>query len=160
MLTASLSLLLAITPAITHNASGTMVVWGEQSRIHANEVLVAPESPNAQSTPDVAALDDLFYVVWSEGSRAYGRVVFDGRTLGPITDLGVAYTTGAPVTPQHDAQYWAKLTQDMDFSEADRVPTAKFNKILWRGLMGAKPYPDLKRFIAQRVATKVRVDND
>jgi len=68
-----------------------MVVWDEQSRIHANELLVAPESPNAQSTPDVAALDDFFYVVWREGFRAYGRVVFDGRTLGPITDLGDAY---------------------------------------------------------------------
>lgn len=92
MLTVSLSLLLAITPAVAHTQTGsTLVVWDEQSRIHANELLVAPESPNAQSTPDVAALDDFFYVVWREGFRAYGRVVFDGRTLGPITDLGDAY---------------------------------------------------------------------
>lgn len=92
MLTVSLSLLLAITPAVAHTQTGsTLVVWDEQSRIHANELLVAPESANAQSTPDVAALDDFFYVVWREGFRAYGRVVFDGRTLGAIADLGDAY---------------------------------------------------------------------
>jgi hypothetical protein len=92
MLTVPLSLLLAITPAVARTPTGsTMVVWDEQSRIHANELLVAPESPNAQSGPDVAALDDFFYVVWREGSRAYGRVIFDGRTLGAITDLGDAY---------------------------------------------------------------------
>ena len=91
MLTVSLSLLLAITPAIAHGPSGTTVVWDEQSRIHANAVLVAPESPNVQSTPDVAALDDFFYVVWREGLRAYGRVIFNGSPLGSITDLGDAY---------------------------------------------------------------------
>ena len=48
--------------------------------------------PNAQSTPDVAALDDFFYASsGAKGLRAYGRVVFNGRTLGPITDLGDAY---------------------------------------------------------------------
>jgi hypothetical protein len=40
--------------------------------------------------------------------------------------------------------YWDKVTSGFDFSEADRVPTAAFNRVLWRGLMGAKPYPALK----------------
>ena len=68
-----------------------MVVWEEQSRIHANGIVVAPESGNAQSDPGVARLDDSFFVVWLEDVHAYGRVIFDGRTLGPITDLGAAY---------------------------------------------------------------------
>jgi hypothetical protein len=31
-----------------------------------------------------------------------------------------------------------------DFSEADQVPTAQFNKLLWAGMMGHKPYPALR----------------
>ncbi|HEY4640283.1 MAG TPA: hypothetical protein VII75_02990 [Thermoanaerobaculia bacterium] len=91
MLTVALSLFLAITPAITRGPAGNMVVWEQDSRIYANEVLVAPESSSAQSTPDVAAFGDFFFVVWREGLRAYGRILYDGRPLGPITDLGDAY---------------------------------------------------------------------
>jgi hypothetical protein len=29
----------------------------------------------------------------------------------------------------------------MDFTDADRVDGAVFNRILWKGLMGDKPYP-------------------
>ena len=61
-----------------------------------------------------------------------------------ISALGVSYTSGEPVKPQHNAEYWAKATVGFDFSEADHVPTAKFNKLLWKGLMGAKPYPEHK----------------
>jgi len=46
------------------------------------------------------------------------------------------------VKPKHDAGYWARATRGFDFSDADRVPPAKFNRVL-RGLMGAKPYPAL-----------------
>ena len=44
MLTVSLSLLLSITPAITKSSAGTMTVWESQSRIYANNVLVAPDA--------------------------------------------------------------------------------------------------------------------
>jgi hypothetical protein len=29
----------------------------------------------------------------------------------------------------------------MDFSAEDRVDPAAYNQLLWRGLMGGKPYP-------------------
>jgi hypothetical protein len=29
----------------------------------------------------------------------------------------------------------------MDFSDADRVDAAVYNRILWKGMMGSKPYP-------------------
>jgi len=61
-----------------------------------------------------------------------------------ISSLGVKYATGEIVKPQHDAQYWAKATEGFDFSDADRVPTAKFNQVLWKGLKGNKPYPEHK----------------
>ena len=43
--------------------------------------------------------------------------------------------------PTHDAAYWAAVTKGMDFSVEDRVDPQAFNRILWRGLMGSKPYP-------------------
>ncbi len=41
----------------------------------------------------------------------------------------------------HDAKYWARVTRGMDFSDADRVDFSVYNRILWKGTMGNKPYP-------------------
>jgi DNA-binding beta-propeller fold protein YncE len=57
------------------------------------------------------------------------------------TGLGVQFAAGPRVKPKHNAGYWAKATRNFDFSEADQVPPEKFNKVLWKGLMGRKPYP-------------------
>ena len=46
--------------------------------------------------------------------------------------------------PTHAAAWWAAQTTGMDFSKEDRIPTEKFNRILWNGMMGGKPYPALK----------------
>jgi hypothetical protein len=54
---------------------------------------------------------------------------------------GAPFAQGEVVKPKHDAAYWAKATKDYDFSDADRVPPAKFNRVLWKGLMGKRPYP-------------------
>ena len=41
----------------------------------------------------------------------------------------------------HDAKYWARVTKGMDFGTEDRFDFARYNRILWKGLMGSKPYP-------------------
>jgi YVTN family beta-propeller protein len=61
------------------------------------------------------------------------------------------YNTQLPLPPQtaglripkptHDAAYWAAATKGLDFSSEDRVNGAEYNRILWKGLMGNKPYP-------------------
>jgi len=61
------------------------------------------------------------------------------------------YNTSLPLPPQptgmvvpkpaHDAKYWARVTKGMDFTDADRVDSEDFNRILWSGLMGNRPYP-------------------
>ena len=43
--------------------------------------------------------------------------------------------------PAHDATYWARAVKGMDFTTEDRVDPEDFNRILWKGLMGNKPYP-------------------
>jgi len=43
--------------------------------------------------------------------------------------------------PTHDAAWWEARTKDFDFSQEDRVDPEKFNRVIWQGLMGDKPYP-------------------
>jgi YVTN family beta-propeller protein len=58
------------------------------------------------------------------------------------TQLPVPRQTGRRIPhPTHDAAYWAGVTRGMDFSVEDRVDPLAFNHILWRGIMGAAPYP-------------------
>jgi DNA-binding beta-propeller fold protein YncE len=70
--------------------------------------------------------------------------------------LGVQYARGPVVRPKHDANYWAKVTARFDFSDADRVPPDQFNRVIWKGLMGRKPYPA----IAGLRTTNRRDDDD
>jgi YVTN family beta-propeller protein len=46
----------------------------------------------------------------------------------------------APRQPLHNAAWWADATKGFDFSAEDRLPSS-YNQILWRGMMGEKPYP-------------------
>ena len=41
----------------------------------------------------------------------------------------------------HNAEYWARVTKGLDFSDADRVDPLLYNRILWMGMMGNRPYP-------------------
>jgi hypothetical protein len=43
--------------------------------------------------------------------------------------------------PRHNARYWARATRGMDFDDEDEVDPRDFNHVLWKGLMGGKPYP-------------------
>jgi hypothetical protein len=45
------------------------------------------------------------------------------------------------VESTHNAKYWAQVTKGMDFSDADQVDPAVYNRILWKGMMGDRPYP-------------------
>jgi phospholipase C len=72
---------------------------------------------------------------------ATASTVLQNAQLAQISTPGVQYAAGPRVKPQHSATYWAKATAKFDFSDADRVPPGKFNRVLWKGLMHGKPYP-------------------
>jgi len=59
-------------------------------------------------------------------------------------DSPVRYAEGPNIKPRHSASYWDKVTAGFNFAEADQVPTARFNKVLWTGMMGSKPYPHIR----------------
>jgi DNA-binding beta-propeller fold protein YncE len=42
---------------------------------------------------------------------------------------------------QHNGAWWQKKLGDMDYDEEDKLDTPRFNRVLWQGLMGNKPYP-------------------
>src|SRR5205807_6089588 len=59
----------------------------------------------------------------------------------------------ANFTPRHDAQYWEHQTQGFDFTAEDKLDSAQFNAVLWKGLMGEdQPYP------ASRTQRNLRVN--
>jgi hypothetical protein len=84
----------------------------------------------------------------SSGSWDYtatASTVLKTTTLfGPSGAATVAYEPGPDVKPKHDAAYWAKVTVGFDFTDADQVPPAAYNKVLWKGLMGSQPYPTIR----------------
>jgi hypothetical protein len=56
-------------------------------------------------------------------------------------ESSVKFAEGPDIKPKHGAAYWASVTKSFDFSDADLVPAARYNRVLWTGLMGRKPYP-------------------
>jgi hypothetical protein len=72
--------------------------------------------------------------------RAVASTVLATTTLS-AADIGVRYADGPKVRPSHDAAYWDGVTRGFDFSDADRVPPDRYNRVLWAGLTNGKPYP-------------------
>ncbi|MCM0081826.1 beta-propeller fold lactonase family protein [Geomonas sp. Red32] len=75
---------------------------------------------------------------WSFTSKP--AAILSGTTLPPFANPSVASIARVP-RPAHDAKYWAKATRGMDFSSEDKFNFARYNRILWKGLMAGKPYP-------------------
>jgi YVTN family beta-propeller protein len=81
--------------------------------------------------------------VWNYSSVASTVLKTTALNLAQA-DKAAKFASGPNVKPKHNARYWAKATEKFDFSEADQVPVAAYNKILWSGLMGRTPYPALR----------------
>jgi DNA-binding beta-propeller fold protein YncE len=65
------------------------------------------------------------------------------------TPPAILYCTKLPLpsptlpctNPTPNAKYWARVTKDFDFTDADRIDGSQFNRVLWKGIKGKKPYP-------------------
>jgi DNA-binding beta-propeller fold protein YncE len=68
----------------------------------------------------------------------------------------------AALRPRRSSRYWARATRGIDFSIEDNFNFANYNRILWKGLMGDRPYPavpsgkdlrqDREQLLARRLA--------
>ncbi len=50
---------------------------------------------------------------------------------------------GERLASTHDAAWWAAATQGYDWSAEDKNDAGAFNRVLWSGLAGDRPYPDV-----------------
>jgi len=93
---------------------------------------------DANSTPMADAFD-LEQTTWTY--NAVPSAYLAKTTLPiPATAFDPAALLNHP-KPLHDAAWWANRARGMDFSEEDHLDTGKYNRILWTGTMGNKPYP-------------------
>jgi DNA-binding beta-propeller fold protein YncE len=87
----------------------------------------------------MSALFDLEQADWTFQARPSGLLNAAGVTL-PIP-AEARKLAGAALKPTHASRYWTARTASMDFDEEDKVDAAAYNRILWKGLMGKRPYP-------------------
>ncbi len=96
---------------------------------------IGPLNLNDAVAVPMADVFDLNQTTWS--FTATPSTLLANTTL-PIT---FPSSVNRLLRPTHNAGYWAKATEGMDFSAEDRFNFARYNRILWKGLMGDKPYP-------------------
>jgi YVTN family beta-propeller protein len=65
------------------------------------------------------------------------------NTTLPIT-FPAAQLSKSALVPLHNATWWASRTQGMNFTFEDKVDSSSFNRILWAGTMGDRPYPSTR----------------
>ena len=59
-----------------------------------------------------------------------------------LTGLPNRQASAGPIPAStHPASYWAAATKGYDWTHEDHVPSALFNRVLWRGMMGSRLYP-------------------
>jgi DNA-binding beta-propeller fold protein YncE len=93
---------------------------------------------------------------WNYTAVASTVLKTTGLTLASLPQ-DVKYAAGPDIEPKHDASYWARATAKFDFSDADEVPPDQFNRVLWKGMMGEKPYPAIRG--AHQVVASVKDDD-
>ncbi len=48
---------------------------------------------------------------------------------------------GASLHPRHSNVWWARMTKGLDLARIDAANPAIYNRILWRGVVGSRPFP-------------------
>jgi DNA-binding beta-propeller fold protein YncE len=103
------------------------------------EVLgLAPFNVHDRAAAPMGDVFDLARGRWAFHARPSALLRRTALPLPPPTD---AERADGALQPTHDAAWWAAATVGFDFSREDRVDPDAFNRVLWRGLMGARPYP-------------------
>jgi DNA-binding beta-propeller fold protein YncE len=66
------------------------------------------------------------------------------NTQLPLLDKDLKVNLSSIPKPTHDAAWWEARTKGFDFSQEDRVDPEAFNRVIWQGLMGDRPYPTVR----------------
>jgi DNA-binding beta-propeller fold protein YncE len=102
------------------------------------EVLgISKLSVHDAGVPPMTDAFDTNQATWSY-SATPAQILYN--TTLPILNKYVQNREALP-QPTHDAAWWEAKTKGFDFSHEDRVDPGKFNRVIWEGMMGGKPYP-------------------
>ncbi len=82
-------------------------------------------------------LFDLQQATWSFAAKPSDVLRGTALPLPPAP----AGATAQRLQPTHDAAWWAEKTKGFDYTQEDRIDADRFNRVLWEGLMGGRPYP-------------------
>lgn len=97
---------------------------------------LAPLNLHDAHVRPMAAAFDLKAGKWSYSAQVPAMLRTTTLPLPP-SPKGSASVVG----PAHGWAYWAEKMKRFDFTAEDRLDTASYNRILWEGLMGDRPYP-------------------
>jgi DNA-binding beta-propeller fold protein YncE len=105
---------------------------------------LTPSSLYSAVTEPMAQVFDLGQADWN-----YTAVVPDILRTSMLPLPARTAENSLPRTPRvlaymkdvHNGAYWQKRLGDMDYDEEDKLDTGRFNRELWKGMMGSRPYP-------------------
>lgn len=139
-----------IGPYVKHNNVDSQFYNTDSMLRTMEDILGTPHlNLNDASAVPMADAFDLNQRNWTYDARP--SALLAGTTL-PIS--ASAFSQAArldPPRPLYNAAWWARQTRGMDFSVEDHLDTPKYNRILWAGTMGGRPYPAARSGLDLRV---------
>jgi hypothetical protein len=106
-----------------------------------------PSSLQAAAAAPMSEVFELNQAAWS-----FNAMVPDLLRTSELPLPAATAENSLPRTPvvlawardKHDAAYWHKRLGDQDYDEEDKLDTPRFNKEIWKGMMGKRPYPNVR----------------
>lgn len=118
--------------------------YGQVNMLRTIEDILGTEHLNL-NTARQPAMGDVFDVTtngqWTFSAAASDYLV-GAPAYAPLQTGEVRFVSGTAIPSSHDASWWAQQTVGFDFSNADAVEPALYNRVLWQGLKGDEPYPE------------------
>ena len=130
------SIAFILGPYVKHHAV-VSTEYNTVDFVRTMEVILGLKPLNISDAIAVPMADvfDLKQKNWTYTATASAMLVGTGLPLPPsVAKL-------KPLEPTHNAAYWAAVTRGMDFRVEDHFNFNRYNHILWKGLMGNRPYP-------------------
>jgi DNA-binding beta-propeller fold protein YncE len=97
------------------------------------------------------SMDAVFNIAQSPNwtyTHAISSVLASTGLAGTLSSLtpgrALQFADAHRYKPMHDAEWWQAKVEGFDFSSEDRIPTEIFNRILWEGMKGHQPYPQVR----------------
>ena len=103
-----------------------------------------PSSLFGAAAKPMTEVFDLNQTTWNYRAIVPGLLRQSELPLPPPTVANSLPQTGrvlAYARQNHNGAYWQKKLGDMDYDEEDKLDTPRFNRELWKGMMGRQPYP-------------------